>query len=56
MINYHKNIYLYGAFIYVFTFDLHNNCMRLADLSCIITCHGIKKKGGAYFTGNKTTA
>lgn len=36
--------------IYVFTFDLHNNSVRLADFSCNMSWD----EKGAYFIGNKT--
>lgn len=50
MINYHKNMYLYGAFIYVFTFDLHNY-----ELGTSFLYHVIVWKG-ASFTDNKAVA
>lgn len=52
MINYHKNMYLYGAFVYVFTYDLRNSSMRLADLfRNMALC---EKR--ASFTNNNTVA
>lgn len=43
---------LYGAFIYVFTFDLHNNSMTLADL--FYNMAWCEKRDS--LTGNKTMA